>query len=312
MKETLEKISYLTRPHEGFNIFESDGCVWGVGSNGETLFGLNSCNSKITPIIQTTKHLKLYVNHEFRCTSNGDTCFKKLSLFILNGADSKMQELFVRLCVSMTDDLNEEKMVRNFFDLKDLFTNQKKPSTIELQGMFGELFAIYHIKNNYGLDISTYYQREEKRKFDFSISEKKKIEIKTTLKPERVHHFLHQQLDTERFDIKVVSIMLQKDDCGMSLLELINKCKDAFSNYLIIVLYIEMMTKNIDESDLDSIRFNYEYAKNSFKIFNANDLPRIKEKDVNGVFNIEYDVDLENIQHISKGQLVDWITAKER
>ena len=312
MKEILNKIVSLSKPSEGFNIFESEGCIWGIGSNGETLFGLDSSKSKITPIVQTTKYLKLYVNHEFKCSASEETYLKKLSLFILHNADSKMQELFIRLCLSMSDDLNEEKMVRNFFDLKDLFTNQKKPSTIELQGMFGELFAIYHLKTNYGLDISTYYQREEKRKFDFSISEKKKIEIKTTLKPERVHHFLHQQLDTERFDIKVISIMLQKDDCGTSLLDLINKCKNVFSNYLIIILYIEMMTKNIDESDLDSIRFNFEYAKNNFKIFNGNDVPRIKEKDVNGVFNIEYDVDLENIQHISKGNLIDWITAKEK
>lgn len=71
-----------------------------------------------------------------------------------------------------------------------------------------------------------------------------------------------------------------------------------------------MMTKNIEDSDLDSIRFNIEYAKNNLKIFNGDDVPRIKEKDINGVFNIEYDVDLENVQSISKGKLIDWVTQK--
>jgi len=308
MNNIISIINSLAKPPKGFNILELDGFIWGVGSNGETLFGLDSSQSKTSEIIQSTKYLKLYINHKFSCLINGEQQYKNLSLYVLNSAETKMQELFVRLCLSMTDELNEEQMLRNFFNLKDLFTNQKKPSLIELQGMFGELFSIYYLKTNYGLDISTYYQKEEKRKFDFSISEKKKIEIKTTLKPERVHHFLHQQLDTDRFDIKVISLMLQKDDCGMSLLDLINECKDIFSNYLIIILYIEMMTKNIDDSDLASIKFNVEYVKNNLKIFNGTDVPKVKEKDINGVFNIEYDVDLENVQPISKGKLIDWVS----
>lgn len=55
-----------------------------------------------------------------------------------------------------------------------------------------------------------------------------------------------------------------------------------------------------------------DIAKNNINIFDGTDVPRIKERDVNGVCNIEYDVDLENTQHISKGKLVDWITARER
>lgn len=307
MNNIINKVNSLNKPTSGFNIFEYEGFIWGIGSNGETIFGLDSSLSKTSEITQTTQYLKLYINHRFVCSINGAKQYKNLSLYILNNVDLKIQELFVRLCFSMMDGLNEEQMIRNFFNLKDLFMSQKKPSLIELQGMFGELFCIYHLKTNYGLDISSYYQKEEKRKFDFSITDRKKIEIKTTLKPERIHHFLHQQLDTERFDIKIISLKLQKDDCGMSLLDLIYECKDIFSNYLFIILYIEIMTKNIDDSDLDSIKFNIEYAKNNLKIFNGTDVPRIKEKDINGVFNVEYDVDLENVQHISKTKLIDWV-----
>lgn len=303
----ISKINSLSKPSNGFNVFEMDGFLWGIGSNGETVFGLDSSYSKKFPIIQTTKYLKLFINNQFLCFINGEQQYKNLSLYVLINIETKMKELFIRLCISMTDNLDEDQMLRNFFNLKDLFTSRKKPSLIELQGMFGELFTIYYFKINYGLDISMYYQKEEKRKFDFSITEKKKIEIKTTLKPERIHHFLHQQLDTDRFDIKVISLMLQKDDCGMSLLDLINKCKDIFSNYIIIILYIEMMIKNIDDSDLESIKFNIQYTKSNLKIFKGEDIPRVKEKDINGVFNIEYDVDLENVKSISNESLIDWI-----
>lgn len=307
MNNIINKVNSLNKPISGFNIFKHEGYIWGIGSNGETIFGLDSSLSKTSEITQTTQYLKLCINHRFVCLIKEVKKYMNLSLYILNNADLKMQELFVRLCLSMTDGLSEEKMLRNFFNLKDLFTSKKKPSLIELQGMFGELFCMYYLKTEYRLDISAYYQKEERRRFDFSITEKKKIEIKTTLKPERIHHFLHQQLDADRFDIKIISIMLQKDDCGMSLLDLINECKDIFSDYLFIILYIEIMTKNIDDSDLDAIKFNIEYVKNNLKIFNGIDVPRIKEKDINGVFNIEYDVDFENVQNISHTKLIDWV-----
>lgn len=307
MNYLISKINSLTKPFSGFNVFKYKGFIWGIGCDGETIFGLESSLSKETEITQTTKCLKLYINRKFICLINKKQQYKNLSLYILYNTDLKMQEIFVRLCLSMSNGLTEEQMLKNFYNLKDLFMNQKKPSLIELQGMFGELFSIYYLKLNYELDISTYYQKEKNRKFDFSITDKKKIEIKTTIKPERVHHFLHQQLDIDRFDIKIISLMLQKDDCGLSLLELINECRDMFSNYLIIILYIEMMTKNIDDSELDSIKFNLEYAKNNLKIYNGVDVPRLKEKDINGVFNIEYDVNLENVQSISKDILIDWV-----
>ena len=130
------------------------------------------------------------------------------------------------------------------------------------------------------------------------------------LKELQIHHFLHQQLDTDRLDIRVISILLQKDDAGMSLLDLINECKDLFSSYFEIILHIEMMTKNIDMDELDSIKFNYHYAKTNFKIFDAMKIPKIKERNIEGVFNVEYDVDFSNVQNESIGKFIDWITKK--
>lgn len=43
-------------------------------------------------------------------------------------------------------------------------------------------------------------------KFDFSISEKVKLEVKATVKNIRTHHFRHEQLMTEVYDIFVCHI----------------------------------------------------------------------------------------------------------
>ena len=62
-------------------------------------------------------------------------------------------------------------------------------------------------------------------KFDFSISEKVKLEVKATVKNIRTHHFRHEQLMTEVYDIFVLSYLLRYDDEGLSLFELLMSCK---------------------------------------------------------------------------------------
>lgn len=306
-EEIKSIIQSIPNPDAGFNLVEVDSYLWGKSSSGEIAFGFNSKNGIITPLKQTTKHLKLFINHVFKISINELNEERKISLLVLKDPDDKSVDIFVRLCLSMSDGLNEEKLLKHFLELKDLFSNEKRISKTELEGMFGELFAMYVLKINYGVDISIYYQKEDRRKFDFSISDKKKIEVKATIKPERIHHFLQQQLDTDRYDIKVMSLMLQYDDEGMSLLDLITECKDLFSSNLVLIIHIETMIKNCSSEELSSLRFNYDYAKANFKIYDATNIPRLREKNEEGVFNVEYDSDLTNSSSMSPSKLIDWI-----
>ena len=301
-------LSELPTPSNGYNLIEDDQTFWGKNSNNQIVFGFNSKNINVVPLKQTTQYLQLFINHEFDIILNNKTLRSKISLLVLRQIKPEYIDTFLRICISMIDDLNEEKLLKHFLELKALFSNEKIISKTELEGIFGELFAMYILKTEHNKDISIYYQREDRRKFDFNISDKKKIEIKTTLKPQRVHHFLHQQLDASKYDVKIISIMLQKDDAGMSLLDLINRCKKLFSYFFSIILHLELMTKDIDEDELESIRFNYYYAKENMKIFDVNKIPRIKEKNVDGVFNVEYDVDLTNTSDEPIEDVVDWIS----
>lgn len=307
IKGILSKVSI---PDEGYNLVVCDNYYWGRSSKGGIVFGFLTVNKNIVPLSQSTEYLKLYINNNFKVNIDNAYEFKKMSVIVLKNDVDKNSDAFIRVILSMMDNLNEEKLLKHFLELKNLFSYEKKISKIELEGMFGELFAMYILKINYGIDISHYYQKEDRRKFDFNLSEKKKIEVKTTLKEDRIHHFLHQQLDTDRLDIRVISILLQKDDAGMSLLDLINECKDLFSGYFDIILHIEMMTKNIDLDELGSIKFNYQYAKTNFKIYDAIKIPRIKERNIDGVFNVEYDIDFSNVQNETVGKFIDWITKK--
>ena len=301
------KINDIQTPENGFNLIKINEKYWGKTSKGEIVFSMETVSKEIVSMSQTTRYLKLYINVPFNVSLNGKNEEKNLSGLVLTSKDEKHLDIFVRLTLTLANDVDENKLLKHFLNLKELFSNTKKVSEIELQGMYGELLAMYILKINYGLDISKYYQRIDKTKFDFAISEKKKIEVKSTTKPERVHHFLQTQLDVDSNDIKVISIMLQRDDAGMSLFDLINECKDLFSHNLFLIVHIESMINNVDKDDLKSIVYNFEYSKSNFRFYDAANMPRLKEKNEEGVFNVEYDVDLTNTVCLSSGKLIDWV-----
>ena len=306
MNELVDMINKMEKPVEGFNLINYRNKWWGVGKNSEIVYGIDSSDNNVNSIVQTTKLMKVYIATDFICKINDEVCNKKLSIYVLEHTDVRIISIFIQVCNALGDNVNEQILLNTFYDLKELFANKFKPSDIELQGMYGELFSMYYLKKSFSLDIAKYYQKEMRRKFDFSLTDTKKIEVKTTIRPERIHHFLHQQLDTDRLDIRIISILLQKDDKGMSLKELIHKCKDIFKTNPIVIIYIESMIKNIDESELNAIAFNEHYSQDNFKIYNGLDIPRLQEKNVDGVYNIEYDVDFSNVKEMQVRDFKNW------
>lgn len=114
-------------------------------------------------------------------------------------------------------------------------------------------------------------------KFDFSINEQKKMEIKSTLKDIRIHHFRHEQLLSELYDIIIGSVLLRESDTGLSLYELILKVKEnAKCNYNVL-LYIENFIKNTSDEKLKNIKYDELYIKENIKFYRANMVPRFNE-----------------------------------
>lgn len=307
IEEIYKVLNEINPLESGFNVKRIGDVYWGKGCNSEIIFGIDVYDKKIQPVSQVTKYLTIHINRLFEVQDENGKSFKKLSVIILNKQGDKYLEVFLKLTQSFIINSNNIDLLNYFLNLKDLFASTNKSSEKDLQGMYGELFAMYMLKINFGIDISNYYQSEDRRKFDFSVSENKKIEVKSTIKPVRIHHFLQEQLNIYRYDIKIFSLMLIKDDKGMSLYDLILECSEIFADKLDVILHIEKMIKNIDKSELDTIRFNYNYTKDNFKIYDAQNIPRIKEKTEEGVFNVEFDSDLTLSESISTVKLMEWL-----
>lgn len=307
IKEIYKVLNEINPLESGYNVKKLGKAYWGKGANDEIIFAIDIYDEKIQPVSQVTKYLTIHINRLFEVQDEKGKSLKKFSVIVLNKEGNKYLEVFIRLTQSFITNSNNIDLLSYFLNLKDLFTCSNRSSEKELQGMYGELFVMYMLKINFGIDISNYYQSEDHRKFDFSISENKKIEIKSTMRPIRIHHFLQEQLNIYRYDIKIFSLMFLKDDKGMSLYDLIIKCNDIFADKLDVILHIEKMIKNVDKIELKMIRFNYNYTKENFRIYDAKDVPRVKEKTEDGVFNIEFDSDLTMSDSISAHNFMEWI-----
>lgn len=311
MVTVQEILNTIAIPNEGLVLKKKDVFYWGKSSGGDIVYGIESKNKNLMSMTQTTRYLKICLNTRFNVSFGDLSEQKNLSLIILKQEGIKFLDIFIRLTDTIDSELSDQELLAYFLNLKDLFSNDSKKSIKELQGLYGELYAMVYLKEKEQINIAQFYQSEDKRKFDFSIDDSKKIEVKTTTLPARIHHFKLDQLNVLRYDILVVSIMLQKDDGGLSLNALINKAKDLFSNNLKLLIHIENMVKNIDVDVLETLKYNKSFIDENIKFVKAINIPRIQEKTMDGVFNVEFDSDLSDCEQFSDSEISEWISLVE-
>lgn len=304
--EIISKVEEISIPNEGYTFIKIENVFFGKSKEGFYTFGKEVENKSIFPITQETKFLNLYINGIYEIENNLE---KNLSIITLKSADKKFLETFIRLSISIIPEITDKKFYDYFLSLKEIFANSIQKSETELQGFFAELYTIKFLFEKKSIDLSSYYQSQDRMKFDYSISETKKIEIKSTLKTERIHHFRQEQVNTLMYDIFVFSYLLRKDDQGLSLYDLIKYCKKYFSHNFAFIAYIEKFTHKTSDSELASLRFNTNYMDCNFRIINANGIPKVEQTSGNGVFNIEFDSNLDKIAETSLDAFEQWFIS---
>ena len=164
-----------------------------------------------------------------------------------------------------------------------------------------------HYMYKKGINLYGYWQSVDRMKFDFSINETKKIEVKSTIGENRIHKFRHEQLVTDIFDVWIVSMLLRKDDMGMSLYELSNIVKQECAHNVKVLVHVQNLLLNYPIEDLKLMKFNNEYAVEKLTMYKAIDVPKFQGRQPNGVSNTEYDSDLNNISPRSIEEFSEWL-----
>lgn len=118
----------------------------------------------------------------------------------------------------------------------------------------------------------------------------------------------HEQLASDIYDIRIVSLLIRKADRGLSINDLINRILEfgplPLSAEKIIQSYISN-TEN--DTELDELKFDEQYILSNINFYDADIIPKFNCKQPNGVTRTEYDSDLTNCNAITIQELKNWI-----
>ena len=274
----------------------------GVDKDGHVAIVCYSTVEGRTPIIQKTKLLLLECNINADLWVDGVKRNKTVHIIRCLTNSEKDKKIFLELCPLFIEENDEEDQQEGILDvfttLLSFFSKSKECSDIELEGLYAELYtiALYHEKYR----LEKYWHTKSSQKFDFSITDKVKIEVKATTKTSRVHHFKHDQIYSDAFEIYLFSYMLRADDQGVSLYDLIEGCKTFVSDDPARLMLLNYYKKNTSEARLKSIKYSEPYTQNMRKIYKAREIPKFTEKTPAGVSNAEYDCNLENADELDE------------
>ena len=286
-----------------------EGIMIGIDKSNNVSVVIKSASPKRFPLKHKTKNMSIECNMKVCYNLNGSEIEDVVHIIRCLSDNSKDKELFLELAfVLIADgDGSEEAIMETFSVLRSFFNDQKNISDSELIGLYAELYTICCFHES--LHIESYWQSRDRMKFDFSITEKVKLEVKATTKNTRTHHFRHEQLMTELYDIYVLSYLLRYDDEGFSLYDLIIQSKEYLSIDPAKLLRINYVLKNAGEDRLKNMKFNREYTEVNKHFYQAENIPKFNQNTPRGVANAEYDCILDNVIHLEDMDFIQRINA---
>lgn len=220
----------------------------------------------------------------------------------------KEKDIFLEVAkLFINDDYSDKYVVDTFNTLQNFFANKNELSDNELIGFYAELYTIYKFHDS--LCIENYWQSQDRLKFDFSFSDTLKLEIKATTKENRIHHFRHEQLYSNYYDIYVLSFLLRYDDEGLSLCDLIEKIRPILAGNKDLCLRLNYIEKNTSQDRLKDLKYNSLYTDDQMRFFSARDIPKFAEKTPAGVSKVEYNCSLDNVSPIKNDDFFNRVRA---
>ena len=309
-KAIFEKLTAKNSSRQTYEVFSADdSCYFGKDKDNNIVFMIPSQTVRVAPVHQETRSLRFSFNKKCTFRNNDIVDTKVVHLLTCKEKDEEKTMAFIRLTKAFAQndrDNDQYYLTRLFSSISALFDKERKVSEMELQGLFSELYTIIHFSKK-SCDLSRFWQSKNMMKFDFSISEKKRLEIKSTLKSSRTHHFKHDQLLSELYDIYIVSYMLRKSDFGISLEELVDTIRETYPDNFALLMHIESSLSRVDKDMLRGITYDELYLKENIKFYNAKDIPHFNERTPDGVFNAEYDCSLDTSTTVPEEHLISWV-----
>lgn len=260
----------------------------------------------------STDLLSLRLGNYCTITTRDKDYSGKCHVLSCRSKEKKLMKIFLMLCITLTEQINEYKnsseLLSFFSSLFQLFKTSPSSNLIkERQGLWGELFVIKQTGNPY-IFVNCWH-KEVTRKFDFSYKNFR-LEVKATNQDERIHYFSHDQLFRED-DVEIVisSLVLQDEDSGLSLKDLIEDTRVVINGNTELLLKLEKAVMSAgmnDENELGPV-YDETLAKRKLSWYSSKVVPKFDQAEPEGVTSTKYKIDLSSVTKMTDDELEVWL-----
>jgi len=261
-----------------------------------------------------TMHVSLRPNQRYSITfRNGLTEESLFHVLSCETSENSDTESFITIINALLKSGYQKEIgfsnLSSFFrSLIRLFsTEQARDLDRERIGLWGELFMM---KSVHGFNFwAPFWRSDPIRRFDFSAGERH-IEVKTTTGAERVHHFSHNQIFAgEGEEIVIASLMLNQDNSGLSLRDLILECKEEWAHTShFLKLERAIRSTGMNNTADSGPAFNHTEAQKNLAWFRSTDAPHFRVPEPPGVYETRYKVNFSDAPVLEEEKLDSWLS----
>lgn len=235
--------------------------------------------------------------------TDGRTDIRTLAVIRCLTDDAELKLHFLRVLDVLIRDIGQRPSESDLKSLVggfvELFQSLERPTGRTIQGLWCELFVIANA-NNVSAAISAWHSNPRDL-FDFS-KEGAALEVKSSLTGVRQHTFRLEQLVNGANGLMLIaSLILSKDDRGDSVADLWDRissstaCESAQREKVLRVIVASL---GKDWRHAYRMRFDSRSAKESLRLYNASDVPKVSLPTPDGVSEVRFRVDLSNIANV--------------
>ena len=289
-----------------------ENAVFGVDLAGHPVLFVRADKGALEPSLHT-KMVSLYIGNNYFVSNPEGVSGNELLHALCCETDEPTQiETFIVLSDSFLkhnsgNRIERDDLISFFGSMVRLFeVTPARDVWSEQLGLWGELFMMSRVL---GFRFwMPFWHNETTRRFDFSY-DYRRLEVKTTTRPERIHHFSHRQIYAmENEEISIISLVVKEDDSGLSLRQLIQDCRKAIlgtPGYLKLEKAVRQA--GMDQTTDVGPKFDALEAETSLAWFRSTDIPHFWMPEPEGVTGTRYKVDLSAAPRITSVELDEWL-----
>jgi hypothetical protein len=217
------------------------------------------------------------------------------TVIIFVNSDPDLQIYFLEISETLLNSLpnvpTERQVTDAIFRYIEIFKLLSESARKPALGLWAELFVIADSDNPAELLMS--WHNNPTDTFDFQ-SGTDCLEVKATLRDQRIHSFSVEQLNPEEgIRVQVASIMTKQTTSGTTINELVEIIKGRLSDTALIEKLLVQVARTLGDTfnEATRLKFDVQAAKQSICYFDSNQIPKVLSIHVpKGVSNVRFQV----------------------